>query len=274
MKLKERILNRRFFLFGFSSVIAGLLAKKYFVSSPLESDFGGTMLEIRKSTERGVADHGWLKSRHTFSFADYYDPKQMGYRSLRVINEDRIQGGTGFGTHGHKDMEIISYVISGALEHKDSKGNVTVIKPGDVQRMSAGTGVQHSEYNQSPEQEAHFFQIWVLPDRAGTEFGYGQKSFEHDLNSKDIVLVISKDGREGSININQDADLYISRLKSGQNLNFTVRSGRYVWLQTIKGQVTVNNQLAEIGDGVKVSSEELLQIQASQDSEIMIFDLA
>ncbi|WP_373998054.1 pirin family protein [Bdellovibrio bacteriovorus] len=232
------------------------------------------MFELRKSNERGFADHGWLKSRHTFSFADYYDPEHMGFRALRVINEDRIDGGSGFGMHGHRDMEIISYVVKGALEHKDSKGNVAVIKPGDVQRMSAGAGVMHSEYNKSPDTETHFFQIWILPDRHGTEFGYGQKSFEEDLNSKDMVLVISKEGREGSISINQDADLYISRMKAGKNLEFKMRPSRHVWIQAIKGQINVNGQTLEIGDALKISQEQVLNMSANQDSEFMLFDLA
>ncbi|KHD87590.1 MAG: quercetin 2,3-dioxygenase [Bdellovibrio sp. ArHS] len=232
------------------------------------------MFALRKSNERGFADHGWLKSRHTFSFADYYDPDHMGFRALRVINEDRIEGGTGFGMHGHRDMEIISYVVQGALEHKDSKGNVAVIKPGDVQRMSAGTGVMHSEYNKMPESDTHFFQIWILPDRPGTSFGYGQKSFADDLNTKDLVLVVSKEGREGSISINQDADLYISRMKKGKEFAFPIRPSRHVWLQVIQGHLNINGHVLETGDAVKVSQEQSLQVSAQEDSEFMLFDLA
>ena len=232
------------------------------------------MLQLRKSNERGLANHGWLKSRHTFSFAEYYDPKHMGFRSLRVINEDRIEGGTGFGSHPHRDMEIISYVVSGALEHKDSMGNKALIRPGEVQRMSAGSGVVHSEYNAFPDEETHFFQIWILPSKAGGAPGYGQKSFEEDLNSKKQVLVVSQDGRDGSISIKQDADLYLSRLKSGEDLRFQLRPKRGAWVQVIKGHANVNGQDLMAGDALSFENEELLQFKALDNSELMIFDLA
>lgn len=232
------------------------------------------MLEIRKADERGYADHGWLKSRHTFSFANYYDPKHMGFSNLRVINEDRIAGGTGFGAHPHKDMEIISYVVKGALEHKDSMGTVAVIKPGEVQRMTAGTGVVHSEYNAQKMDETHFFQIWIQPKETGVKPGYGQKSFEKDLNSKKLVLVASNDEREGSIGINQDADMYISRLKSGDNLEFKVREGRGVWAQVVRGSLKVGDKTITAGDAVSTKDAQLLNFQASEDSEIILFDLA
>lgn len=231
------------------------------------------MLKIRKSAERGLANHGWLKSLHTFSFADYYDPAHMGFRSLRVINEDRIEGGSGFGMHGHRDMEIISYVVKGALEHRDSKGNVAVIRPGEVQRMSAGGGVMHSEYNKVSE-ETHFFQIWITPDRAGTEFGYGQKSYEEELNSQDLVLVVSKTGRNGSISINQDADLYASRLAAGKTVHFEIHPGRHVWLQTIKGKLNINGTELQTGDAASTRDDRELKIVASADAEFLIFDLA
>ncbi|MCM2280470.1 MAG: pirin family protein [Bdellovibrionaceae bacterium] len=232
------------------------------------------MIRIRKSDERGLADHGWLKSRHTFSFADYYDPKFMGFRSLRVINEDRIEGGTGFGSHPHRDMEIISYVIQGALAHKDSMGNQTLIRPGEVQRMSAGTGVVHSEYNAIPNGETHFFQIWILPQAPGGTPGYGQKSFESELNSKKLVLVVSQDGRDGSISIKQDADLYISRLSSGDALDFRVRPTRGLWLQVAYGHLNINGEELSTGDALAFEAAEQLEAQANEKSEFLLFDLA
>lgn len=232
------------------------------------------MLQIRKSNERGLGDHGWLKSRHTFSFADYFDPQQMGFRALRVINEDRIAGGTGFGAHPHRDMEIISYVVKGALEHEDSMGNKTVIRPGEVQRMSAGTGVVHAEYNKMPGDETHFFQIWVMPQARGGTPGYGQKSFESDLAQKKLVHVISPDGRDGSIPIQQDADLFISRLKAGDDIEFPLRPGRGAWIQVVKGRIDVNGSEVTTGDGVAVSEENLLKLEAKDESELLLFDLA
>lgn len=231
------------------------------------------MLHLRKAGERGMGYHGWLRSRHTFSFADYYDPKNMGFRSLRVINEDRIEGGTGFGSHPHKDMEIISYVVKGALEHKDSMGKKAVILPGEVQRMSAGAGVVHSEYNEKPNDETHFFQIWILPKTKGGQPGYGQKSFAEDLSRKDFVLTISEDGREGSIAIKQDADLYLSRPSKGKEFEFKLRPGRGAWLQMVKGQLTVNGQELGTGDGLAVENEDILRFKALEDSEFMLFDL-
>lgn len=232
------------------------------------------MLQLRKSQDRGIANHGWLKSKHTFSFADYYNPEHMGFRSLRVINEDRIEGGTGFGAHPHRDMEIISYVVKGALKHEDSMGTKAIIKPGEVQRMSAGTGVVHSEYNAQPTDETHFFQIWITPKTRGGTPGYGQKSFENDLNSKKLVLVMSPDGRDGSIDIKQDADMYISRLKTGDDLEFKVRESRGVWIQVVKGNLTINEKSLTIGDALSFQDEETLKIKANEDSEIILFDLA
>lgn len=232
------------------------------------------MLQLRKSNERGFANHGWLKSRHTFSFAEYYDPKHMGFRSLRVINEDRIEGGTGFGAHPHRDMEIISYVVQGALEHQDSMGTRSVIRPGEVQRMSAGSGVMHSEYNANPDKESHFFQIWIQPNQKGGTPGYGQKSFEADLNSKKMVLVVSQEGREGSIAIKQDADLYISRLKQNEDIEFKLRPGRGAWIQVVRGRLSINGQDISAGDALSFESEELLKIKAEADSELLLFDLA
>lgn len=231
------------------------------------------MLQLRKSEERGFANHGWLKSKHTFSFADYYDPDHMGFRSLRVINEDRIDGGTGFGSHPHRDMEIISYVIKGGLEHRDSMGTKALIKPGEVQRMSAGTGVVHSEYNALADEESHFFQIWIGPRARGGMPSYGQKSFEEDLNAKKLVLVISEDGREGSLSIKQDADMYISRLNAGDELEFKIRPRRGVWVQVVKGQLNVNGKDISIGDALSFELEELLKIKASDKSEFILFDM-
>jgi quercetin 2,3-dioxygenase len=232
------------------------------------------MLTIRRSQQRGWADHGWLKSRHTFSFAEYYDPGHMGFRTLRVINEDRIAADTGFGAHPHRDMEIISYVISGALEHQDSMGNKSTIRPGEVQRMSAASGVVHSEHNASTNSETHFFQIWIRPNQTGGNPGYGQKSFEEELKNQKLTLVISKDGREGSIEIKQDADMYIARAKKNEDIVFDVRPGRGVWIQVVKGTVVINDQTLQAGDAVSTETHQSLKIFGQEDSELIIFDLA
>ncbi len=231
------------------------------------------MLTLRKSAERGFVNHGWLKTFHTFSFANYYDPNHMGFRSLRVINQDRIDGGTGFGAHPHRDMEIITYVTKGELEHQDSMGNKTRILPGEVQRMSAGTGVTHSEYSISKE-ETELFQIWIIPESEGGKPSYGQKSFKDEISANDKVLVVSRDGRDGSISIKQDADLYISNLLSGQETSFEVRLNRGIWIQVVKGQVSVNDQLVSAGDALSTEDPQTLLINAKTDSELMIFDLA
>lgn len=232
------------------------------------------MLQLRKSEERGQAHHGWLKSQHTFSFAEYYDPDFMGFRSLRVINEDYIAGGKGFGTHPHRDMEIITYVVKGALEHQDSMGTKAVIRPGEVQHMSAGTGIMHSEYNAHPTDEVHLLQIWIQPQARGGTPRYGQKSFESELNSKKLVLVASQDGRDGSIPINQDADMFISRLKDGDTLDYKIRTRRGVWLQLIKGQIEANGKELFAGDALSFEIEDALQIKAHDNSEFILFDLA
>jgi redox-sensitive bicupin YhaK (pirin superfamily) len=232
------------------------------------------MFIIRKSAERGLADHGWLKSRHTFSFSSYFDPQHMGFRTLRVINEDRIAGGTGFGTHSHHDMEIISYVVKGGLKHKDSMGNQAIILPGEVQRLSAGTGITHSEHNNLPDSETHFFQIWIEPYEKGKAPGYGQKTFEAALDSGKLVLVISPDGRSGSIDIRQDVDLYISRLGDGETIDFVCRPGRGLWIQVVRGQLGVNDILLAAGDGMSAEDEQSVRIQAHGPSEILLFDLA
>jgi redox-sensitive bicupin YhaK (pirin superfamily) len=231
------------------------------------------MLYIRKSEHRGYADHGWLKSFHTFSFADYYDPNFMAYSTLRVINEDKIDGGMGFDTHPHKDMEIITYVVKGSLQHRDSMGNETVILPDEVQVMSAGTGVKHSEYNHSKDGQTHLFQIWIMPNEKSVTPRYGQKSFKEAFLKKNFILVVSGDGREGSIMIHQDADLYIGRLKSAEDIKFTPRPDRHLWVQVIKGQIKVNDQTINAGDGLAVAEEKSLSISALKEAEFMLFDL-
>lgn len=232
------------------------------------------MLTLRKSEERGFADHGWLKSHHTFSFAGYYDPEHMAFRKLRVINEDIIDGGTGFGKHPHRDMEIITYVVKGALEHQDSMGNKTIIRPGEVQKMSAASGVMHSEYNLEKDEQTHLFQIWIMPNTVGGTPGYGQKSFEQELSTNKLTLVVSSDARDGSIGIKQDADMYIARLKKDEDLKFDVRSGRGVWVQLIKGNIQINDQILNAGDAASTENEQSLKIKAHDDAEFILFDLA
>jgi len=231
------------------------------------------MIQIRKSSERGDANHGWLHSRHTFSFAEYHDPDFMGFGVLRVINEDQIEPGTGFGTHGHQDMEIVSYVIEGALEHQDSMGNKTIIKPGEIQRMSAGTGVRHSEYNQSKELKTHFLQIWIFPDKRGYEPSYGQMNFESKFTHSSFALLASKQGRDDSININQDADIYLGRTKSDTTIEHHTRGARNVWIQIIKGSLTVLGETLSAGDGAAISNEQHLVIHAQQGTDFLLFDM-
>lgn len=261
--------TRRSFLMGLLTSTVGFITAATIPS--LRKEKG--MLTIRRSNDRGLAEHGWLKSRHTFSFAEYYDPQFMGFGPLRVINEDRIAGGTGFDTHPHRDMEIISYVIHGGLRHQDSMGNVAVIKPGEVQRMSAGTGVMHSEQNDQDKDETHFFQIWIMPDKRGVQPGYGQKSFEKELNTQKLVHVISPDGRNGSISIHQDANMFISRLKKADQLDFKVAENRKLWLQLVKGSITVNGETLTVGDAVAAKDIDAAKITASEDSEMILFDL-
>ncbi|MBC7530515.1 MAG: pirin family protein [Oligoflexus sp.] len=231
------------------------------------------MLTVRRSEDRGLANHGWLKSRHTFSFADYHDPKHMNFGPLRVINEDQIDAGTGFGQHPHRDMEIISYVMEGALSHQDSMGNKVVILPGEIQRMSAGTGVVHAEQNDNKSGKTHFLQIWVMPDELKLKPSYGQKSFSEALASKNLVLVLSKTGRDGSISINQDADIYLSRLTADEELSFDANPKRGVWLQVIKGRLTVQGEELKAGDGAALTDESKLAIKSRVDSEFLLFDL-
>jgi len=225
------------------------------------------MIRIRKAEDRGHFDHGWLDTYHTFSFADYHDPDFMGFRSLRVINEDRVQPNRGFGTHGHRDMEIISYVLEGALGHGDSMGTGSVIRPGDVQRMSAGTGVMHSEKNASDEL-VHFLQIWILPERHGITPSYEQKAFPP---SDQLRLVASHDGRDGSLTIHQDIDLYTATLRDGASVSFDFRPDRYGWVQVARGSVTLSGQKLNAGDGAAVEKEPKVTIAG--DGEVLLFDL-
>jgi redox-sensitive bicupin YhaK (pirin superfamily) len=232
------------------------------------------MITRRPSDARGLADHGWLKSRHTFSFAEYHDPAHMGFRNLRVINEDRVAPGQGFGTHGHRDMEIISYVLDGELGHRDSMGTGSVIRPGDVQRMTAGTGVRHSEMNPSPETPVHFFQIWLLPERAGIAPGYEQKRFEDSEKRGRLRLVAARDGRDGAITLHADAELYAGLLAPGDRVRLDLRPGRHAWIQVARGTLTANGLPLEAGDGAAVSDESAVDITASSDAEVLVFDLA
>jgi hypothetical protein len=232
------------------------------------------MLQIRKSLDRGAADHGWLKSFHSFSFAEYYDPRFMGFRSLRVINEDYIDAGSGFPTHGHKDMEIITYVIKGSLSHKDTLGNSTSIMPGEVQRMSAGTGIMHSEHNHESSGQTHLLQIWIKPDLAGHIPSYGQKDFSDEYKKNQLVLVISSDGRDGSISIHQDACMYVGKFTTEKKLDFSIQTNRHVWIQLIHGTLIVNNIALSSGDAILASDELKLEILAHQNSEFLLFDLA
>lgn len=231
------------------------------------------MLHVRKAEDRGNANHGWLKSRHTFSFSEYYDENHMGFGPLKVINEDRIEGGTGFGTHGHRDMEIISYVVEGALQHKDSMGNTTVIRPGEVQRMSAGTGIRHSEYNDLKDSVTHFLQIWIMPEKIGIEPGYDQKSFENDFGCSNMILVATKSGRDGSITLNQDVDMYVAKAAESGEKHLKTYVHRHLWVQVIKGEVQVEGEILKDGDGVGIEKVESLRIKWSKGSEFILFDM-
>lgn len=233
------------------------------------------MITIRPQQARGRANFGWLDSKHTFSFGNYYDPQHMGFANLRVINEDRVTPAKGFGTHGHRDMEIISYVLSGGLEHKDSMGNGSVIRPGDVQRMSAGTGVTHSEFNASTTEPVHFLQIWILPNQRGLQPSYEEKNFSSAAKQGKLTLVGSQNGRDGSVTIHQDVDLYVSHLTSGDLINYSVDNNRAVWIQVAKGSVLLNDKLLEAGDGAAIVDEPEITLVGNSDvGEILLFDLA
>ena len=233
------------------------------------------MMEVRRSAERGLAEHGWLKSFHTFSFADYHDPKHMGFGPLRVINEDRVQPGQGFGTHAHRDMEIISYVLEGGLAHKDSMGNGSVIKPGDVQRMSAGTGVRHSEFNASDKDLVHFLQIWIEPSQRGIAPSYEEKHFDDASKRGKLRLIASPDGAEGSVQLHQDAKLYATRVDGAEAVTFEPAPGRSVYVHIVRGAVSVNGTSLEAGDAVKLyGGDNKVRLDKGRDAEILIFDLA
>ena len=231
------------------------------------------MLQIRKSKERGYADHGWLKSHHSFSFADYYDPAHMGFGPLRVINEDRVAAGMGFGTHGHRDMEIISYVLEGALAHKDSMGNGSAIRPGDVQRMSAGTGVTHSEFNHSHDGVTHFLQIWIQPNVTGIKPSYEEKHFDEASKRGQLRLIASLDGRDGSVLIHQDAYLLAGLLDGEERASHALASGRLGYVHVARGRVTVNGNALENGDAIKLAGPAKIDLSQGQDAEVLVFDL-
>jgi len=232
------------------------------------------MLTIRGSNQRGHFNHGWLNTYHTFAFDQYYDPRYMGFRSLRVINEDFVAPGHGFPKHGHRDMEIITYILEGALKHEDSMGNGSVIRPGDVQRMTAGTGVRHSEQNASSDEPVHLLQIWVLPNADNLQPGYEQKAYSAEERTNQLRLISSIDGRDGSVSLNQDVSLFASILDSGQQVEYPIGETRYGWLQVARGSVDVNDQRANQGDGVVVVAEPDLTIRANESAEILLFDLA
>jgi redox-sensitive bicupin YhaK (pirin superfamily) len=231
------------------------------------------MLAVRKAGERGRAEHGWLESYHTFSFADYYEPAHMGFRTLRVINEDRVQPSRGFGEHSHRDMEIVSYVIAGALEHKDSMGTGSIIRPGDVQRMTAGRGVTHSEFNASADALVHFLQFWIIPESNGIEPSYEQQGFPMESRRGVLRLVASGDAREGSVRLQQDVDLYATLLEESESVSLDVRSGRGVWVQLVRGEIDANGVALSGGDGVAVSDETAMTIACRRSAEVLLFDL-
>jgi len=230
------------------------------------------MMKIRKAQDRGHANHGWLDTYHTFSFAGYYDPAHMGFRSLRVINDDTVAAGAGFGTHPHRDMEIITYVLSGAVEHKDSMGNGRVIKPGEFQYMAAGTGVQHSEFNPSPTEPGHFLQIWIQPDRKGAKPSYAEKSYAQAASGR-LHLVASKVGRDGSIAINQDADVYLAKLTAGDKVSHPLQPGRAAWVHLAEGKAQVNGQQLQAGDAVALENEAQVEITGNSPAQVLLFDL-
>ncbi len=232
------------------------------------------MIQVRKAADRGHANHGWLDTYHTFSFGDYHDREHMGFRSLRVMNEDRVEPGKGFGTHPHRDMEIVTYVLEGALEHKDSMGNGEVLRPGEFQRMSAGTGITHSEFNPSEVEPVHLYQIWLFPERKGIEPSYEQKRFPDEELHNRLRLVASRDTADGSLLIQQDARIFLSQIDDGVQISHNLPEGRHAWLQVLRGSVSLGGDDLQTSDGAAVSEESLITIQATSDAEIMLFDLA
>ena len=232
------------------------------------------MITIRKAEERGHFDFGWLNTYHTFSFGEYYDPRNMGFRALRVINEDFVHPGRGFPTHGHRDMEIITYVLEGGLAHKDSMGNGSTIRPGDVQRMSAGTGVRHSEANPSKDESVHLLQIWILPSEEGIEPGYEEKKFDDEEKRGRLRLVASPDGQDGSVSIHQDARVSAAILDPAQQVSYELKPDRHAWVQVARGAIEINGQPLKQGDGASISEERELTITGTEPSEILLFDLA
>ncbi|HWE39468.1 MAG TPA: pirin family protein [Isosphaeraceae bacterium] len=232
------------------------------------------MIRVRRGEDRGGFDHGWLETRHTFSFGDYYDPAQMGFRSLRVMNEDWIKPGAGFGMHPHRDMEIVTYVLSGALAHRDSTGGAGVIGAGELQRMTAGTGIRHSEFNASAEEPVHLYQIWLLPERPGLTPGYDQRAFPESERRNRFQVVAAPDGADGALTIRQDARLALASLVEGAAVSHPIAPGRHAWVQVLRGSVNLDGHSLQAGDGAAVSDEPSLEIAAREDSEVLLFDLA
>ena len=232
------------------------------------------MIQVRSASDRGRTEWGWLDSRHTFSFGEYYDPSHEGFRSLRVINDDRVEPGAGFGTHGHRDMEILSYVLEGALAHKDSSGGGGVIRPGEIQFMRAGTGVTHSEYNHSKTDPVHFLQIWVVPDKRGLKPAYGQRSFDRDQARRGLVLLASRDGRDGSLQVQQDVDLWVTLLEAGDERKLALRPNRHAWVHVARGSASVNGKALGEGDGAALSGEPAVSLAGQGPGEVLVFDLA
>ncbi len=232
------------------------------------------MVQLRPAADRGRTDWGWLDSRHTFSFGEYYDPAHMGFGTLRVVNDDRVKAGAGFGTHGHQDMEILSYVLEGALEHKDSSGGGGVIRPGEIQFMRAGTGVTHSEYNHSPTEPVHFLQIWIVPDTRGLRPTYGQRSIDRAAAQRGFVLLASSDGRDESVQVHQDVDLWLALVAEGERRELGLRPGRRAWVHVARGTVSLDGTVLRDGDGAAVSAEEKLTFLGEQAAEVLVFDMA